>query len=74
MAVVRRLVHEPLEKHTHHTEVNGSYSIVTDKGERYLQVHTYGSDTRKIIGKKSQSIRFGPGAISQLKTLLAEQF
>lgn len=74
MAVVRRLEEQTLEKGSSHTEVNCTYSIVDGKDGRYLQVDTYGSTTRKIPGKKSQSIRFAPEAIKQLKSLLDKQF
>ena len=75
MAVVRRLEQISLDKDSPHTEVECTYSIVTDnQGHRYLQIDTYGSTTRKIPGKKSQSIRFAPDAIEQLKTLLQQNF
>jgi hypothetical protein len=75
MAVVHRLEHVTLEKDSPHTDVECTYSIVTDdQGRRCLQIDTYGSTTRKIPGKKSQSIRFAPDAIEQLKTLLQQNF
>ncbi|MBI2816434.1 MAG: methionyl-tRNA formyltransferase [Acidobacteria bacterium] len=75
MAVVRTLKSLKLEKESPHSEVECTYSIVTDDhGQRYLQVDTYGSTTRQIPGKKSQSIRFAPEAIEQLKVLLANHF
>jgi len=75
MAIVRKLDPFTLEKDSKHTEVKCTYSIVTDdKGQRYLQVDTYGSTTRKIPGKKSQSIRFSPKAIKQLKSIIEAEF
>ena len=75
MAIVRRLEGLALEKDTPHSEADCSYSIVHDEnGRRYLQVDTYGSKERKIPGKKSQSIRFAPEAIEQLKLLLGQHF
>ena len=74
MAIVRKMEPVRLERDSKHSEVNCTYSIVTDdSGIRYLQVDTYGSETRKIPGKKSQSIRFSPEAIEQLKTILATE-
>jgi hypothetical protein len=71
MATVRKLEKLNLERESPHSEVNGTYSIVTgDDGEKYLQVDTYGSTARQITGKKSQSIRFSPEAISQLKEII----
>ena len=75
MAVVRRLDPQVLERDTTHTEVDCTYSIVFDaEGRRYLQVDTYGSNLRKIHGKKSQSIRFAPEAVEQIKAIIAENF
>jgi hypothetical protein len=75
MAIVRRLEPQALEKDTPHTEVDSTYSIVHDgNGRAYLQIDTYGSKSRQILGKKSQSIRFAPEAIEQLKMLLAKHF
>ena len=71
MAVVRNLEKISLNRDTSHTEVNGTYTIVTGNGgEKYLQVDTYGSKERQLSGKKSQSIRFSPEAITQLKSIL----
>ena len=75
MAIIRKLEYRTLERDAPHTDVNGTYSIVSDNsGTRYLQIDTYGSVTRQIPGKKSQSIRFGPEAIEQIKNLLAKHF
>ena len=75
MAIVRRLDPLTLEKDSKHTEVDCTYSIITDtKGVKYLQIDTYGSATRKIPGKKSQSLRFSPEAIKQLKSILKSEF
>ena len=52
-----------------------TYSVFEDgKGNKYLQIDTYGSKSRKIPGKKSQSIRFSPEAIEQLKEILKNNF
>ena len=74
MAVVRKLEQLTLENGSPHTEVECTYSIVDDEKGKYLQIDTYGSNTRKIPGKKSQSIRFAPEAIAQLKILLEKHF
>ena len=75
MAIVRQLRPQTLEKDTPHSEVESTYSIIhDDRGFAYLQIDTYGSKSRKIPGKKSQSIRFAPEAIAQLKKLLSERF
>jgi hypothetical protein len=75
MAIVRDLQALTLERDARHTEAHCTYSIrVDDQGRRYLQIDTYGSSTRKIRDKKSQSIRFAPEAIERLKQILREHF
>jgi hypothetical protein len=75
MAIVRKLEPITLEVDARHTEVNCTYSIIADKsGAKYLQIDTYGSKKRKIPGKKSQSIRFSPEAIKQLKSIIAKEY
>ena len=74
MAIVRKLERVDLERDSKHTEVDCTYSIVETDGKKYLQIDTYGSSSRKIPGKKSQSIRFSPEALKQLKTILRDRF
>jgi len=75
MAIVRHLELQQLSVEAAHSETECTYSIVRDRaGAMYLQIDTYGSRERKIAGKKSQSIRFAPEAIRELKQILASQF
>ena len=63
--IVSRLTAPPLP---------GGLLIVKAPDGTYLQVDTYGSRQRRIPGKKSQSIRFAPEAVQQLKAILAKHF
>ena len=75
MAIVRHLTKVNLEVVGAHSETSASYSVVAGPdGRRYLQLDTYGSEARKLKGKKSQSIRFSPEAIAELKEILAKYF
>ena len=75
MAIVRHLQEQPLHVEASHTETECTYCLVKDReGNRYLQVDTYGSSGRKIEGKKSQSIRFAPEAIRELKGIISLYF
>ncbi len=75
MAIVTKMEEVSLQGTASHTYVDSTYSIVTDdKGVRYLQIDTYGSAQRQMPGKKSQSIRFSPEAIAQLRQILKERF
>jgi hypothetical protein len=48
--------------------------MTDDSGEKYLQLDTYGSKHRQEQGKQSQTLRFSPEAIEQLKIILQREF
>ena len=70
MAIVKKLGKIDLNRDTKHTEVEATYAIVEADGQKSLQIDTYGSATRKIPGKKSQSLRFSPEALKPLKSII----
>jgi hypothetical protein len=75
MAIVRNLTRIKLERDSVHSEVKDcTYSIIQgNDGRKSLQIDTYGSAYRKMPDKKSQSIRFSPEAIEQLRRILSEE-
>lgn len=74
MALITKLEEISLEKITPHKEVNCTFSIVYENNKKYLQVDTYGSRDRQILDKKSQSLRFSPEALEQLRDILRKHF
>lgn len=70
MALIKKLDKIDLEKNSTHQPVSCTFSIVEEDGQKLLQIDTYGSAQRKIKNKKSQSIRFSPEALNQLKDIL----
>ena len=75
LAIIRELKRRVLESDSRHTDADGTYSIVQDSdGSKVLQIDTYGSKHRRLPGKVSQSIRFSPEALEQLKRILREHF
>jgi hypothetical protein len=48
--------------------------VTDDDGNKFLQLDTYGSNSRKLAGKISQTIQFDRGAARQLKELIAPVF
>lgn len=74
MAVVHHLENLNLEGDSKHTETTCTYSIIEKDDGKYLQIDTYGSRQRKELGRKSQTIRFSPEAIEELKEILAKHF
>jgi hypothetical protein len=73
MAIVRKLKRITLEHISPHSEIECTYSIIQDGEGKSLQVDTYGSAHRKMPDKKSQSIRFSPPAIAQLREILSQE-
>ena len=73
MAIVRNLKRISLERDSTHSEVKDcTYAIIQgDDGRKSLQIDTYGSAFRKMPDKKSQSIRFSPEALDQLRHILS---
>ena len=71
MAIVRKMTPLTLERDTKHQEVDCTFCVVTGSdGQKSLQIDTYGSSLRQMPGKKSQSLRFSPEAIEQLRSIL----
>ena len=75
MALVNNLLEGFKDRQNIHKQTESTFFLVLDdKGKKYLQIDTYGSDDRQIPGKVSQSIQFSPDAIEQLKKILQEKF
>ena len=73
MALVKKLTPSEMENGSEHPEVECTYAVVSDEaGSRHLQIDTYDSKSRQVLGKKSQSLRFSPEAIQQLKQIISE--
>lgn len=76
MALVKCNKLERLEKtrNTLHKEVYGTYTIFTEKDDKYFQIDTYGSPYRKMPEKISQSIQFDRDSATFLVDLLIKEF
>jgi len=74
VALITKIVHQPLQTRSFHDETACTYDIITDdSGARFLQLDTYGSVDRQMQGKKSQTVRFSPEALTQLKRIIEEK-
>jgi hypothetical protein len=71
MALVRRLSEIKKQRQAVHEEVDCAYSVFSDaQGRTYLQLETFGSPTRKLRGKTSQSIQFDETALRRLSRII----
>ena len=74
MAIVRHLEKHLISGDQPHTETTATYSVVSANGESFIQIDTYGSEERKLAGKKSQSIRFAESSIRELELIISQHF
>ena len=71
MARIDQLDERRIEHPKAHASVAATYFTFTDeKGERFLQIDTYGATDREIPGKVSQSLQFGPEGLRALREIL----
>jgi len=71
MALVKKLNKITMDRNSVHGVVDCTYSIFTDSdGKKYLQIDTYGSKTRKIKDKKSQSLQFSEESLRMLLEII----
>jgi hypothetical protein len=71
MARIDSFAETRMERNSVHNPVSATYTVFTSAdGETYLQIDTYGSDERKIVGKKSQSIQLSPSGLAALREIL----
>lgn len=76
MAIVKRLQrHERITFKLQPTSVVCRYGIFKPEGgKKIVQLDTYGSDSRKKLGKQSQTLQFRAAQAKALWTLLGKEF
>ncbi len=57
-----------------HKKVDATYTVFKYKGKTYFQLDTYGSRTREMKGKISQSIQFDEETAGELLKLIEDAF
>lgn len=71
MALVKYLEEKEIERPSLHKETSAKFAIIPNEdGNRVLQIDTYGSEDREMLGKVSQSLQFGSDGVAQLKEIL----
>lgn len=74
MALVRNVEEVSRERTTVHEPVECSCAIFDANGQRYLQLDTFGSPTRKLKNKVSQALQFDLAGARRLRALLDKAF
>lgn len=62
------------QRNTIHEEVQATYTIFEADGEKYVQLDTYGRDSRESPEKISQSIQFNRETARYLVRLLIDAY
>ncbi|MGE6489648.1 hypothetical protein [Paenisporosarcina sp. NPDC076898] len=70
MALINKITKETRNAKLHN-EVEATYNIVTQNGETFIQINTFGSDDRAIKGKVSQSVQLSKEVIKELNEILS---
>jgi len=74
VALLRDFSQLTKDRNTVHKPVECGYSIFEHKGERYLQLDTYGAAGRQLPGKTSQSVQLDASAAREMKALIEQTF
>jgi hypothetical protein len=74
MAIIREFRHVTSDKSVLHRPVSCGWRAFHAGDVKILQLDTYGSDTRQIPNKVSQSIQLDREAAAQLMTLIRDTF
>ncbi len=62
------------ERNSVHGKVRATYTVFTSGGEKYFQIDTYGSTTREMKNKISQSIQFDKVMAQELIKFMKDTF
>ncbi|WP_144031451.1 methionyl-tRNA formyltransferase [Bradyrhizobium cosmicum] len=63
-----------MERNSIHDEIEARYSIFERDGRSFLQIDTYGRESREMPEKKSQSIQLDRGSGLELLKILKQAF
>jgi hypothetical protein len=74
MALIRSFEHRPGAGVSFRSEVDCGYSIGEVNGRKILHLETYGSSTRAIPGKVSQSVELDEDTARELAAIIRSAF
>ena len=75
MAFAKTIKQIAKERCSVHAPVECTYTVFTaDNGQKYLQLDSYGSATRKLTGKVSQALQFNKASAQELRAIIDREF
>jgi len=63
-----------MDRNSVHAEAEATYSIFDHNGHRFIQFDSYGSKTRDLPGKKSQTIQLDENSARKMFDILRSHF
>jgi len=74
MALITSFEHKPMERNSIHIPIRASYSIFEQDGQRFIQIDSYGRESRKNPGTASQKLQLDEKSAQALFDILKETF
>ena len=74
MAIVRSIDWIAEGGRVHPTEVDCEVRVIAEEGQQYLQISSFGSDTRRREKKVSQTLQFGRDVALELAAHIERAF
>jgi hypothetical protein len=63
-----------MDRNSVHDEIQATYTVFRNEDKVFLQIDTYGRDTRDMPGKKSQSLQLDRDGAKALYEILKTEF
>lgn len=74
MALIRSFTRKHMERNSLHDEIEATYTTFERDGRVFIQIDSYGRDTREMPGKKSQTIQLDREGATTLFNILKREF
>ena len=74
MALIRSFTRKHMERNSVHDEIEATYTTFERDGRVFIQIDSYGRDTREMPGKKSQTIQLDREGATALFNILKREF
>lgn len=74
MALIRKIEASDMRRNSVHDEIDATYSAFTHEGRKFIQIDSYGRESRDIPGKKSQTLQLDEDGAKALVAILRHEF
>lgn len=74
MALIRSFDRKEMNRNSAHEEIRATYTVFQNDDKVFIQIDTYGRDSREMPGKKSQSIQLDKSGAEALYKILKREF